>query len=213
MEGRARFTATALNFIKQVPSEILPEILLEELSKRARIAVTELKQQVKKPETTTPNVITLPEQQPDLTKPKLKAPMQAALALLVQNPDLASLVPEALPESSLLGDAFLRRLTETIQQHPNINTAGLIEYWRGQKEERFVASLACWEHTIPEAGIANEFLGTIRQLNLLIIEEEINRLLAKAALEGLAEEEKQELSGWIVKKKAVTVQNNPAKPA
>lgn len=204
MEGRARFTATALQSIKQIPCEILPEILLEELAKRARIDINELRQQLKKAGSATANVINLPEQH-DTNKPKLKGPMQAALALLVQNPQLANLITEALPESSLLGYAFLQRLITIIQQQPTINTAGLIEYWRGQKEERFIANLACWEHTIPEAGIANEFLGTMRQLTILVIEEEINRLLAKAAKEGLAEEEKQALTNWIVKKKTVTV--------
>ena len=135
MEGRARFAASALNYIKQVPSEILPEILLEELAKRARIDITELKQQVKKPASTTANVINFPDTQPDLVKPKLKAPMQAALALLVQQPELASLITEPLSESPLLGHTFLKRLIEVIQQTPTINTAGLIEYWRGQKED------------------------------------------------------------------------------
>lgn len=205
IEGRARFTASALTFIKQVPSEILPEILLEELAKRARIDVTELKQQAKRPESSTPPVIHFPEPQPDLVKPKLKPAMHTALALLVQHPELAALITEPLPESTLLGHAFFRRLIEIIRQTPGMNTASLIEYWRGQKEESFVASLACWEHTIPENGIQNQFVGTIRQLNLLEIDEEINRLLAKATQDGLAEDEKQELSKWIVKKKAVVV--------
>lgn len=201
IEGRARFTAQALHYIKQMPSEILPEILLEELAKRARIDVTELKQQVKKAGPASPNVIAFPEPQPDFVKPKLKPAMQTALGLLVQNPDLAKLVTEPLPESHLLGHAFLIRLLEIIQQNPGINTAGIIEYWRGQKEDRFIANLACWEHSIPETGLASEFLGTLRQLNLLGIDEEINRLLAKASQEALTEEEKLELSNWIVQKK------------
>src|SRR5262249_15257182 len=68
MEGRASFTANALNFIKQVQSEILPEILLEELAKRARIDITELKQQMKKPVATKAHDIHLPE--PDSSKPR-----------------------------------------------------------------------------------------------------------------------------------------------
>jgi DNA primase len=205
MEGRARFTASALSFIKQVPCEILPEILLEELAKRARIDLAELKLQLKKSGTFSPAIITVPDTQPDPAKPRLKPPMQTALALLVQNPGLAAFITQPLPEGDLYGLAFLRRLIEIIQTNPSMNTAQLIEHWREQKEERFVTSLACWEHTIPEAGIANEFQGTIRQLNSLVIEEEINRLLAKAAQDGLQEEEKQELSTWILKKKAVIV--------
>lgn len=203
MEGRARFTANALNFIKQVPSEILPEILLEELSKRARIDLNELKQQVKKAETISPSVIHLPEIQIDASKPKLKPAMQTALALLVQQPSLVNHIVDPLPAGNLTGLSFLRRLIELIQKDPSMNTAQLMEHWRDQKEERFLANLACMELNIPEAGMINDFLGTLRQLNTLIMEEEINRLLAKASQEGLSESEKQELSSWISRKKSL----------
>ncbi|MBX3708203.1 MAG: DNA primase [Gammaproteobacteria bacterium] len=205
MEGRARFAASALNYIKQVPYGILSEILLEELAKRARIDINELKQQVKKAESSTLTPMTVTNIQPDITKPKLKLPMQTILALLVQNPSLANLITDPILESNLLGHAFLQRLIVLIKHNPSINTGGLIEHWRNQKEEKFVTSLACWEHSIPESGISSEFLGAIRQLNLLGIDEEINRLLTKASQDGLAEEEKQALSDWILKKKAVKI--------
>lgn len=202
IEGRARFAASALNYIKQVPSELLPKILLEELAKRARIDVTELKQQANKASTTTASSLNVPDLVAEQPKSKLKPAMQAALSLLVQNPSLAALVTEPLPESSLLGHAFLRRLITIIQSNPSLTPAGLLEQWRGEKEEGFVKNLMMWEHSIPESGLANEFLGTLRQLSLLAIETEINRLLAKAAQEGLADDEKQALSDWIMKKKA-----------
>lgn len=201
LEGRARFAASALQYIKQMPHGILPEMLLEELAKRARIDLAELKLQGKNPDSINSNIIPITDLQPDMNKPKLKPPMQVALALLIQNPTLATLITEPLLESDLLGHAFLQRLIEVIKQTPSINTANLIEYWRGQKEERFIASMICWEHNIPEAGMASEFLGTLRQLNLLAIEDKINRLLSKASQDGLSDEEKQELSQWIVKKK------------
>lgn len=202
IEGRARFAASAFSYIKQVPHGILPDILLEELAKRARIDVTELKSQIKNTNAVAPNIVTFTENQPELVKPKLKPAMQAALALLIQNPGFAHLITQPLPKSDLVGFAFLERLIEIIKQTPAINTAGLIEYWRGQKEERFIASLVCWEHNIPEAGLGSEFLGTIRQLTLLTIEEEIHKLMTKATQDGLSEEEKQALSQWIIKKKA-----------
>ncbi|TAK77536.1 MAG: DNA primase, partial [Gammaproteobacteria bacterium] len=79
----------------------------------------------------------------------------------------------------------------------------LIEYWRNHPQAAFIHQLAQWEHMIPEEGIKEEFLGMIRQLNIVGIDEEINRLLAKAAQEGLSEEEKIELSTWIAKKKSI----------
>ncbi|VVC75021.1 DNA primase [Aquicella siphonis] len=208
MEGRARFAASALGFIKQIPGGILPEILVEELAKRARIDVNELKLQIKNPGAAVPQSMPNPPQetQTDLARPKLKPPMQTALALMVQNPSLAALLTDPLPDNRLPGYTFLRRLTELLRQRPGMNTASLIEFWRGQKEESFVASLACWEHMIPETGLASEFLWAMRQITLLGIDEEINRLLAKASQDSLSDEEKQELSGWIVKKKVAAAE-------
>ncbi len=205
IEGRARFAASALNYIKQVPAGILPEILVEELAKRARIDASELKNQVKKPEAATTDSFSLPASPQDSARPKLKAPMHMALGLLVQNPSLANLITEPLPRSTLPGHAFLGQLLEIIRQNPAISTASLVEQWKGQKEERFIASLVCWEHLIPETGIQKEFLGAVQQLTLLSMDEEINRLLAKAAQDPLTEEEKQELSQWIAKKKMLSV--------
>jgi DNA primase len=205
MEGRARFAASALNYIKQVPPGMLAEILVEELAKRARIDVTELKLQVKKAEPVSAAAISVTEIVHDTQRPKLKPAMQMALALLVQNPELAKELTAALPESRLIGHEFLRQLIAIIQANPTLTTAQLIEQFRGEKEERFIASLAMWEHSMPEAGLAKEWLGAIRQLALLDIEEEINQLLAKATEEGLSDAEKQSLTEWIMKKKTVTV--------
>jgi DNA primase len=203
LEGRARLTASALNYIKQLPAGILVEMLLEELAKRARIDLNELKQQMHK--TNTPKPVTVVNFHRSLATPKLKPTMHTALALLVQNPSLASLVTEPLPPNPSVGYDFFIRLIQLIKQTAIAHTASLIEHWRGKQEEPFIMSLACWEHTIPEAGIQSEFLGAIRQLILLSIEEEINGLLAKASQEELSEEEKQRLSLVILKKKSATV--------
>lgn len=204
MEGRARFAAAALNFIKQVPGQMLSEILVEELARRARIDVNELKLQARKTEAATPETITVMDTPFDTEKSRLKAPMHTALALLVQNPALANLVKEPLPDNQIQGYAFLKRLIDLIQQQPDMSTANLMEVFRGQKEARFVASLVCFEHMIPDNGVEKGFLGALKQLTLIGMDEEINRLLSKAAQDTLSEEEKQELSQWIAKKKAVS---------
>lgn len=201
MEGRARFAATALNHIKQLPHGIYQSILLEELSKRARVDLADLKLQVKRPDDSQPAEFTA---NTVLPKTKLSAPIRLALTLLVQHPQLALTLNEELPPSHLPGQPFLLQLLGVIKTNPHINTGTLLEYWRGQKEEAFVASLAQVEHMIPESGLESEFLGAIRQLYQLGHDAEINRLLAKAAQEGLSETEKQELSQLIARKKQLT---------
>lgn len=202
MEGRACFAASALNYIKQLPRGILHSMLIEELSKRARVDINDLKQQDSMSNITQPSdiVVAAPAKPVTITLP---TPMRLAISLLVQYPDLVKDVPDLLPNCELPGYKFMARLIEIIQANPSITTGSLLEYWRGQQEEGFIAQLAHWEHTVPESGIKNEFLGAIRQLTLLGYDAEINRLLAKAAQEGLAEAEKMELSSWIAKKKSV----------
>lgn len=200
LEGRARFATIALGQIKQLPAGLFQGIMLDELSKRSRIAIQELKQQVKNPEETT--ITASPEPKEAETK-KLPQPLRLALALLVQYPQLVSLMTDPLPKSDLPGYQFMIQLIEIIKKNVYVTTGALLEYWRDQKEGAFVAKLARFEHMVPENGIQNEFLGAIRQLITLGYDDEINRLLAKAAQERLSEQEKQDLSNLIAKKKTL----------
>lgn len=206
MEGRARFASLGLKHIQQLPTGIFQEILLEELAKRARIDLDALKKQFGNKN---PDIISTIE--PEITsKTKLPQALHFALALLIQHPHLAEQITEPLPTKKIPGFSFFNKLLEIIQQKKsqeskpnNLTTGSLIEFWRGQKEENFIAKLATWPHMIPETGLENEFLGAIRQLKILVFDDEINRLLAKAANATLSEEERLELTEWIGKKKAL----------
>lgn len=205
MEGRARFAALALNHIKQLPAGIFQTMMVDDLAKRSRVHAEELKAQIKTGNydnhleaTFKTDPITTAE-----PKTKLAAPMKLVLALLVQYPHLASHLPAQLEVIDTPGFTFLTHLLEIIQKCPNIKTGALLEYWRGQKEEVFVSKLAQLDTMVPEAGAQHEFIGAIRQLRTLSLDEEINRLLAKAAQENLADLEKQRLSSLIAQKKAL----------
>jgi len=200
LEGRAQFAASAISHIKNLPAGLFQGIILDELSKRSRVSLEDLKAQlIGKEKTESANIIPI---QPRTQKSKLAAPMKLAIGLLIQYPHLAELIRDPLPPTGLAGHEFLQQLIATLQHNPRVTTGTLIEYWRGKKEESFVLKLAQWEHLIPEAGIEKEFIGTIRQLTLLGMDKTINSLLAKAGQQGLDDEEKQALSEWIAKKKA-----------
>ncbi len=209
MEGRTQFATEAKKCIDRVPAGIYQDILYSELEKRARVDLGHV-----------PSAARLGDSSPDetgLLRPKnglamtvssglqsrLPQPIHKALMLLVQNPQLAGLAIE-LPAGNLPGLAFMNQLIDIIKQNLKITTGALLEYWRGQKEEKFIAKLAHWEHAVPETGIEHEFLGALRQINVLAYDNEINRLLAKAAQEGLSNEEKTELAACIARKKAYT---------
>jgi DNA primase len=198
MEGRAHFASSALQHIKQLPQGLLQTVLTDELSKRARIDVNELK----KPETNS-----VPAYRKETLKIKLPGPIRRVAALLVQYPHLINLLQGPLPPSDLPGYSFLKRLIESLQKNPSLNTGALMEQWRGQEEETLIAKLAQLEHTLPETGIDKGFLGSIRQLSLLNFDEKINCLLTKATQLGLSEEEKSQLSTWIAEKKNFASEN------
>ncbi len=203
LEGRSRFAVATLNMIKLLPTGLFQSMMVSELAKRARIDIEEIKQQLGTPETLPATHFA--NNAPTAThtpKTKLPAPVRLLMALIIQQPALAQLITEPLPKS-LPGYTFLSNLIEIAQTSPHISTGHLVEHWRGQKEEQFVAKLAQWDTMIPPEGIENEFRGTIRQLLTRGIDEEINRLLAKAAHTSLSDEEKASLTAWIAKKKTV----------
>jgi DNA primase len=173
-------------------------MLIEELSKRARVNSAELKQQV---QSAAPAIVAATPEAP--AKIKIAAPLRLALALLVQNPSLATVLDGSLPDNIMPGFAFFLQLLEMLKQNPHIPTGTLLEHWRDKKEENAIIKLANWQHMIPEEGVKEEFLGAIRQLKVLVYDTEINRLLAKATQEGLSAAEKALLSSWIAQKKAI----------
>lgn len=202
IEGRARFAALAAQHIKQIPSGMYQSILLEELSKRARIDINDIKQKVN-----TKNMSSFTKVASRPTKAKMPSPMRLAITLLIQKPELIEHVSQLLPTLHFPGASFFAQLIEIIQKDPHITTGRLIEHWRGKKEGEYIATLAKTQHMVPDEGIKNEFLGAMRQLLSLGLEEEINSLLAKAAQEGLTQDEKHTLSDRIGKKKALYDEN------
>lgn len=203
MEGRARFAAAALNQIKLLTAPLFQAMMVAELSKRARVKLEELQAQLPHAGVSQPAQFT-PATEDIEIKQKLAAPVRMMLALLVQNPKLAAILKDPLPASDLTGMSFLQRLVQIIKELPGSPTTGsLLEYWRDQNEESFVAKLAQFEHNVPDAALESVLLGSIKQIQGLSLEEEINRLLSKAAQEGLSNEEKLQLTTTISRKKAI----------
>lgn len=202
MEGRARFASTCLTHIKHLPAGLFQGILLNELSKRARVDLADLKKQL-----TGNGEITIPVATPTLEineKVSFSAPMRLLIALLIQHPHLAELVEEDLPQASLSGAGLFNVLVKIIREGALKSTALIHEHWRGQKEESLIASLAAHHHMIPESGIKQEFLGMIKHITSYHLQAEIDNLLAKAAQQDLTDADKKTLTELISKKKTVS---------
>lgn len=185
LDGRARFVKLATEQLEPLHDSVFKKMILEELSKRARISV----------ETTASKN----PHQPSIKTTRPTSPLKLALMLLVQNPELAKSLNEPIPTLDLQGVELFNELLQLAQQEAH-TTGSLLEHWRDRPEATLVAKLAQLEHMIPEKGIQNEFIGAVARLNKLSKEQVINRLLAKANQGGLSQEEKLNLQSLIEKK-------------
>lgn len=201
MEGRSQLATRALAYMKQLPDGLLKSLLLDELSKRTRIAINELK----KPLSTKESTKTI--SQKEMISTTLSTPIRTAIILLLQHPELAQLIKEPLPILQEEGYDFLHRLIEIISINPTITSGSLREHWRGEDDMLKLILKTQNQPLIPESGIEKEFLGVIRQLRSLSLDEEINCWLARASEASLSDAEKIILSNVIAKKKALLEPN------
>jgi DNA primase len=195
-DGRARLVKLAMDLLKQIPEGIFQQMMLEELAKRTRMDVSQIK-----PQTTTPNSNPQTRIAASL-KARSPSTLRHAMALLVQQPSLVNLIEFPLPHLDIPGFDLFQQIIEQLQQNPGITMGGLLEHWRGQEDSAVLVKLAQLEHMVPETGIEAEFAGAIKLLRQLANARTIDELLNKAALTGLSSEEKQTLTTLIGLSKA-----------
>jgi DNA primase len=130
---------------------------------------------------------------------------QAAIALLLHQPQIASLV-----ESSALDELhgedidLLRELLELLQRRPDSNTAMLLGHWYGTDEGELLSRLAGQERLIPTEGIEQQFIDTIGRLAELPHRSQFNQQVDKLKHKNYAEvsdQEKQSLIERLQRKK------------
>jgi DNA primase len=195
MEGRAKLVAQAKSHIEQLPGGVFKQMM-----------ETELKQLSQVPELVfSENPTTL---QHNLIKPKSKlkkhlSPARVAIALLLQNPHLATSVMEKIPEWDELefpGLDVLKNLLHHILNYPSLSTGALIEMYRGLALEKTIQTLASWEFLFPESGINAEFLGAIDNLIAQAKQAKITQLLEKGNHQSLSGDEQDQLKKMLANK-------------
>lgn len=190
-EGKAALEALALPLINKVPDTSLQAQLLKILGQKTGI--------YKKP--------SLPESDKHRSQPhkELKrTPMREVIALLIQNPSYAEMVPDISSVQSLPipGLSLLIEVLENCQAYPNITTGQLLEHWRGNKNETLLSRLASWEIPLVEDNQEELFLDSLDKILAQCIEKQIENLQAKERSIGLSAEERRELQDLMKDLKA-----------
>jgi DNA primase len=194
-EGKAQLTKLAAPLINKIPGVMLQHLLFERLASLVRIEIQALKQIAFKPETAV--------NKNKIAKPKSatirRTPMRSAIALLIQNPQLAQSVSyhSILFDSNQPGSELLKELVNLLQEHTDMTVGLLLEYWRERPEGELLQHLAAWDLGVPQEVVEQEFLGIIGKLVQLHHEQEIETLMQKANNNDLSSEEKETLKNLI----------------
>ena len=110
-----------------------------------------------------------------------RTPMREVIALLIQNPNYAQMVPDltSVRELSVPGLRLFIEVLEYCHLHPNISTGQLIEHWRNTSNEALLSRLAGWEIPLDEDNEQDIFLDSLDKILAECVEKQIEDLQAK----------------------------------
>ncbi|OBT17584.1 DNA primase [Vibrio tasmaniensis] len=192
-EGKSALRAHASALINKIPDSYFQELLEKLLDER-----TGFDNQLRRARVHTKN----PAPQPH--KELKRTPMREVIALLIQNPSYADMVPDlsSVKGLQLPGLSLFVEVLDKCHAHPHINTGQLLEHWRHNKHEALLSRLASWEIPLDEDNQEDIFLDSLDNILAQCVEKQIENLQAKARSVGLSAEEKRELLALMLDLKA-----------
>ena len=200
VDGKARLAELAKPLIVRIPPGVYRELLNDSLAERVGLTANRLEKMIGQGQAQTG--ATGGRRSQGLAKPRSAAPsadkpsvVRRAITLLLNSPKAGGqLDVEKLAGISRPGVELLHDLIETVQEEPNITTAGLLERWRHHEDGRHLGKLAAGE--IPDEDdfdAAAELAACVDQLVAAGRRERIDFLIEKQRLNPLSDEEKAEL--------------------
>ncbi|WP_343152833.1 DNA primase [Buchnera aphidicola] len=128
-----------------------------------------------------------------------KNTMRTLIALLIQDPKIAKIIPDLselklikIPGISLFLDIFYN-----CKKKENINTGQLLELYRHSKKN-ILSKLIQWDHMIVQKEARNVFLDTLINLFNTILRNRQESLISKDRIKNINTSEKKEL--WLINK-------------
>ncbi|EOX4937692.1 DNA primase [Vibrio alginolyticus] len=196
-EGMAKLSTLAVPLIDKVPGGTLRLYLRELLGRRLGLVdERQLQQLISKQGKE--------DKRPQPHKEIKRTPMREVIALLIQNPQYVSMVPDltSVRDLPIPGLSLLVDVLDKCQAHPHINTGQLLEHWRNSQNETLLSRLASWDIPLDEDNQEEIFLDSLDKIIAQCVEKQIENLQAKARSVGLSAEEKRELLALMLDLKA-----------
>ncbi|MGR5132832.1 DNA primase [Vibrio alfacsensis] len=189
-EGKSALRAYASALIDKIPDPYFQELLEKLLDERT--GFDNNRRQSRKRHS---------ESRPQPHKEIKRTPMREVIALLIQNPSYAQMVPDlsTVRELSIPGLSLFVDVLDKCQAHPHINTGQLLEHWRNNQNETLLSRLASWDIPLDEDNQEEIFFDSLDKIIAQCVEKQIENLQAKARSVGLSTEEKRELQDLIMR--------------
>ncbi|ELY6087165.1 DNA primase [Cronobacter sakazakii] len=187
LDGRAQLSTLALPLISQVPGETLRIYLRQELGNK--LGILDDSQLERLMTRQADNSQTRPA-------PTLKrTTMRILIGLLVQNPELAPLVPSlaALDKTKLPGLELFAELVNTCLSQPGLTTGQLLEHYRGTKEAATLEKLSTWDDIADKDIAEKTFTDALDHMFDSVLELRLTELIARSRTQGLSAAEREEV--------------------
>lgn len=190
IEGRAKLAGQAKPFLLKLADGFFKNMMLAKLEELTRFDVApEIEKETPLPSTT--------QQQEKNVRHSIE---RLTLALLVQNPQLATKLDAAPLDWQMLefkGIETFKKIVQQICVEKPISTAQLLEHYRGLPEEKILNALASLPIFTPEEGIEAEFSGALKKLVLQGRKNRLEKLIEQEKAVGLNPQEKEILRGLL----------------
>ena len=199
IDGRAKLAEMARPLVNKLPDGVYRELLIDGLASSVGLTAAKLEAMLAKDKSNTAGarnsghtVSARATRMPVAGQPSV---VRRAITLLLNYPQAGrELDTEKLAGVNRPGTDLLAALIETVQQEPNITTAGLLERWRHDEKGRHLGKLAAADVPLDEDfDTAAELGECLQQLALAGRKERIDYLIEKHRVGGLDETEKSEL--------------------
>ncbi|EPC4489408.1 DNA primase [Serratia liquefaciens] len=186
-DGRAKLSTLALPLITQVPGETLRLYLRQQLGSKLGLLDDSQLDKLMPKQAENANTYQAPQLK--------RTTMRILIGLLVQNPQLATLIPslEGLEQTKQAGLPLFVELVQTCLAQPGLTTGQLLEQYRNNKLSQQLETLATWNHMIVEDMVEQTFLDTLASLYDSVLEQRLETLIAQARTHGLSPEEREEV--------------------
>jgi len=184
LDGRARLAERARPMLAQIPDGAFGDLMRQQLSRMTGVGIA-------RPDSASP---ARPAMRP-VTPTHKRSLVRSAIAILLQQPSLASAIDEHADFAGLRlpGVELLLELVELVRQRPEITTGALLEHFAEREEQAALQKLAAQVLPGDAQTWAQELHDVAVQLERQLLMQRIDELQAKQRAQGLDDTDKYEM--------------------